>query len=74
MMNAVMQRPMFRPRIVRRQTGTPIIGEEKDILRSEFGATENDIENLSSLTSDAKNVLSDALSMRNFGVFKENLN
>ena len=71
MMNAIMQRPMFRPRIVRRQTGTPITGEEKDILRSEFGATENDIENLSSLTSDAKNVLSDALSMRNFGVFKE---
>ena len=71
MMNEVMQRPMFRPRIVRRQTGTPITGEEKDILRSEFGATENDIKNLSSLTSDAKNVLSDALSMRNFGVFKE---
>ena len=71
MMNAVMQRPMFKPRIVRRQTGTPITGEEKDILRSEFGATENDIENLSSLIPDAKNVLSDALSMRNFGVFKE---
>jgi hypothetical protein len=27
MMNAVMQRPMFRPRIVRRQTGTPNTGE-----------------------------------------------
>ena len=27
MMNAIMQRPMFRPRIVRRQTGTPNTGE-----------------------------------------------
>ena len=29
MMNAVLQRPMFRPRIVKRQTGTPLGGETK---------------------------------------------
>ena len=29
MMNAVLQRPMFRPRIIKRQTGTPLGGETK---------------------------------------------
>ena len=29
MMNAVLQRPMFRPRIIKRQTVTPLVGETK---------------------------------------------
>lgn len=67
----VLARPMFKPQIVRRQTGTPITGEMKDVLRDEFQASENNIKNLSSLTPNARDVLMEALSMRNIGVFKE---
>ena len=67
----VLTRPMFQPQIVRRQTGTPITGEMKNVLRDEFQASENNIKNLSSLTPDARDVLMEALSMRNIGVFKE---
>lgn len=67
----VLTRPMFKPQIVRRQTGTPITGEMKNVLRDEFQASENNIKNLSSLTPDARDVLMEALSMRNIGVFKE---